>query len=642
MTTVKVSRNEPCPCGSGKKYKKCCGSKDTVSITDVIDKEILELQKEARMFANQRYEFEMRNDFEDLLDVLEDVDDDDEDFYEFMHPFWFLVFEPLEDGETIMQKFIEQKLRKISRTRVKNILESWKKGYAVAGVVKADHGSSLIIEDTLTGRIYPVVLFEHSRGYEEGVFAFAILHRYEDKFTVFPSLFELSIEHTADYEAFIQNEFMHSGYDSPEEFLEDNFLELMNETPDAALSLDLQGFEWPSNGAKMVADLFEKDMKAAGEIGWIINMGVMLWMEYCKQTNKKIQKPENYVSALRYLVSSLAPTKEQLTQKRLGEIYGLTASRVSSYYSEIYDVVEDLIGDFLEPEPKPNQMKGSPALEAELQAVLKEIEENQFNSMDEINEFLQSKLDGPAKPRKKQVQSIEDRAQELIYAAFESNGKERYRLAQEALELNPAHADGYNILAERADSLKLAIQLYEKGMRLGRDGLGAAFFQENKGHFWGILETRPFMRAAMNYAVALKGLGETAAAITQYEELLELNPGDNQGARYMLFTAYCEDGQVQKAEELLESYPEESAWGTYNQVLAEVLSNGLTSKADQLIREAKKANKYVIDLLTGKKKLPANIPDYYSFGDKNEADIYVSEHQHLWKKVPNLNEWLSN
>jgi tetratricopeptide (TPR) repeat protein len=24
--TVKVGRNEPCPCGSGKKYKKCCGS----------------------------------------------------------------------------------------------------------------------------------------------------------------------------------------------------------------------------------------------------------------------------------------------------------------------------------------------------------------------------------------------------------------------------------------------------------------------------------------------------------------------------------------------------------------------------------------------------------------------------------------
>ena len=25
--SVKVKRNDPCPCGSGKKYKKCCGSK---------------------------------------------------------------------------------------------------------------------------------------------------------------------------------------------------------------------------------------------------------------------------------------------------------------------------------------------------------------------------------------------------------------------------------------------------------------------------------------------------------------------------------------------------------------------------------------------------------------------------------------
>jgi len=23
--STKVGRNEPCPCGSGKKYKKCCG-----------------------------------------------------------------------------------------------------------------------------------------------------------------------------------------------------------------------------------------------------------------------------------------------------------------------------------------------------------------------------------------------------------------------------------------------------------------------------------------------------------------------------------------------------------------------------------------------------------------------------------------
>ena len=26
MSKQKVSRNDPCPCGSGKKYKKCCGA----------------------------------------------------------------------------------------------------------------------------------------------------------------------------------------------------------------------------------------------------------------------------------------------------------------------------------------------------------------------------------------------------------------------------------------------------------------------------------------------------------------------------------------------------------------------------------------------------------------------------------------
>ena len=25
VTTAKVGRNDPCPCGSGKKYKNCCG-----------------------------------------------------------------------------------------------------------------------------------------------------------------------------------------------------------------------------------------------------------------------------------------------------------------------------------------------------------------------------------------------------------------------------------------------------------------------------------------------------------------------------------------------------------------------------------------------------------------------------------------
>jgi uncharacterized protein len=31
-TVHKVGRNEPCPCGSGKKYKRCCGSPEKLAV----------------------------------------------------------------------------------------------------------------------------------------------------------------------------------------------------------------------------------------------------------------------------------------------------------------------------------------------------------------------------------------------------------------------------------------------------------------------------------------------------------------------------------------------------------------------------------------------------------------------------------
>ena len=35
-----VGRNDPCPCESGKKYKKCCGREETVDLQQVIDTEL--------------------------------------------------------------------------------------------------------------------------------------------------------------------------------------------------------------------------------------------------------------------------------------------------------------------------------------------------------------------------------------------------------------------------------------------------------------------------------------------------------------------------------------------------------------------------------------------------------------------------
>ncbi|MCI4139636.1 SEC-C domain-containing protein, partial [Bacillus vallismortis] len=48
---VKVKRNAPCPFGSGKKYKKCCGSKVVDYTTELAAKEEKQIQEDVVEFA---------------------------------------------------------------------------------------------------------------------------------------------------------------------------------------------------------------------------------------------------------------------------------------------------------------------------------------------------------------------------------------------------------------------------------------------------------------------------------------------------------------------------------------------------------------------------------------------------------------
>jgi tetratricopeptide (TPR) repeat protein len=243
-------------------------------------------------------------------------------------------------------------------------------------------------------------------------------------------------------------------------------------------------------------------------------------------------------------------------------------------------------------------------------------------------------------PARKVSKRDEERARNLIYDSLQSEGENRYKLAENALALNPNCVDAYVILAEKTKSLEDAILMYEKGIQAGERELGKEFFKENKGFFWGLTETRPFMRAKQHYAEALSLLGNVKDAIVQYEELLELNPMDNQGVRYSLFVAYVDAGEYKKASNLLQQYDEASAHGAYNKLLLELSEKGFTKKAQLLAKAAKKENKYVIPYLVGKKRLPAYPPDYYGFGDENEAIVYADMHLHLWKKIEGLGEWL--
>jgi tetratricopeptide (TPR) repeat protein len=127
------------------------------------------------------------------------------------------------------------------------------------------------------------------------------------------------------------------------------------------------------------------------------------------------------------------------------------------------------------------------------------------------------------------------KAQDLIYQAFEEPDPEkRAGLAKQALALSPDCADAHVLLAEQARTRKEALDLYQQAVAAGERAIGPDTFREEVGHFWGLLETRPYMRAREGLAHTLWTLGRREEAAEHLHDLLRLNPGDNQGVRYTL------------------------------------------------------------------------------------------------------------
>lgn len=255
-------------------------------------------------------------------------------------------------------------------------------------------------------------------------------------------------------------------------------------------------------------------------------------------------------------------------------------------------------------------------------------------------ERLLSGLSGMGRGKRSAV----DEAQEIMYEAWEAPTRQRaVALARKALEVSADCADAYILLAEEASkSLEEAIELYEKGVQAGERALGKKRFKEYVGHFWGLLETRPYMRARSGLAQCLWAAGKRAEAMEHYWELLRLNPNDNQGIRYLLMPCLIELGRDEDAEKLLHQYEEDSAavW-IFSKVLLEFRKHGDSPTSSKLLQEALAENKHVPSYLLDSKKMPRNLPDYYGFGDENEAVLYAYGNKGAWKATPGALEWLA-
>ncbi len=235
------------------------------------------------------------------------------------------------------------------------------------------------------------------------------------------------------------------------------------------------------------------------------------------------------------------------------------------------------------------------------------------------------------------------RAQDLVYQSFQADDwQARVELARQALQISPDCADAYVCLAELAPTAQEALAEWERGVAAGTRVLGGErALDRYAGHFWGMLETRPYMRARLGLAQCLWALRRREQAIGHCRALLRLNPNDNQGVRYVLGSYLCELGQDDAWRQLLSQYPDDaSAEWHFGRALLAYRGQGDTDDSRSLLRAAHAANPFVADYLVGNRTLPANSPGYVAVGEDSEAHSYAGAFLPGWRSTPGAAAWV--
>jgi tetratricopeptide (TPR) repeat protein len=249
---------------------------------------------------------------------------------------------------------------------------------------------------------------------------------------------------------------------------------------------------------------------------------------------------------------------------------------------------------------------------------------------------------GPASLKRRIADGELDQAQDKVFDAMEaSDSAERISLAKEALAISPLCADAYVVLAGEAATLATAATLYRRGVEAGAAALGEAAFEEDVGLFWGVLETRPYMRARHGLAHTLWAQGEHDEAVAHYQDMLRLNPGDNQGIRFSLIDALLQLGRDDEAGKLLKQYKDDgSTYWAWSRALLAFRQKGDVVASRKALTRAVEANAHVATYITGRKRLPRTSPDFVRMGSKEEAAAYVQDAGAAWNAAEGAKTWL--
>ncbi|QTD40572.1 YecA family protein [Sporosarcina sp. Te-1] len=161
-----VGRNDPCPCGSGKKYKRCCGAKGE-GLVDLLVNE--ELDQVLVTFFEKYPKTEERPAMMKLLrEWLNRLSDSwtKEDIEAAASEFFLFIQQP--HG---WQSYIKEQTAKAKRKSLQTVLETWSTPFLLLAEVERAETDVLVVRQLFTEEAYCLVRNEGMPG-DEGMLLF--------------------------------------------------------------------------------------------------------------------------------------------------------------------------------------------------------------------------------------------------------------------------------------------------------------------------------------------------------------------------------------------------------------------------------------------------------------------------------------
>ena len=568
-----TGRNEPCPCGSGKKYKKCCGQVGDDLLSAVVNEELDRIlgkffdtyptgeSRDAMMRVMHKWAEQLRGSWEPAH-----IEEAASEFYLFV------------EDPTQWKQYIRSERTESARGTVRDVLTKWEHPFMLLGEITGTKPNKLEVTELLSGDVIEVARIEGMPA-DEGTLLFGVVlpDARRGDIAVAPVSSMLFL---AKWSKQTKKSLLELREASPEvtasEFVRTHTLEIYELLVKRSMA----------SMNDMIEDVLEKDqLEALGQLDQQLAQGnepadvremlqklsVAYFLNREEQVDATVDVPA-YVQAALEVGKSLS-----LVNKELPISLSDQSEKVAQFTTDLKELYSAMMTD------------GEAAAVA-----IYEIGTDPRPSESELWETAMTTAGVVEPERRPNVD--EGRAQRLAYEAFKAETEEeRRKLAKSALNIAPNLSDALLLEAEIEEDVTRANEMYEKAIR------------ESRGRFepgdnpWQNIPNRPFMRAAFTYGTHLFMQGEFNEAAEVFLDLVRMNTTDNQGARYEAIASLIHAKRYNEAGELLVRYErgsENDATYLYlDWKLENEASGGKSEEEEGMLKKASEANGNVMHLM---------------------------------------------